>query len=538
MKALPLSGSEQLPGWEAWGPTLADLLDRHRDEIVVGWVELSFRKLPLSYASQFPRDVQLAALDVAVQEYIDFLRAGAHFQQPEAGLLSPRELFRAGVSPAEVVRRCWFGLEVISPLIRREFPSGSAARAGCFRALEECMSTTLGDFMAAYATEARRQIAEEHLRAATLLDVARETIATLDLDEILRRAAKALQSVAGTQRSIFFLLHENGVTADQISFFDSPSGPTHTTVDLSMSPASRLAADFQKPVSFYDAQTDPRLDAEAALRANVKSVLAVPAIVQGRVVGVATTVTHDYYREFTNQVIELAQGVANVVAPAIENARLHQKVEESAVIRERVRLAREIHDHLAQVLGFLSLKLSSATDSLSEGALGHVYTELMQMAQVVSDAQADLREDITALRTTPLGRGFLATLREYIAEYRTDYGLDVSLAIDDERLIHFTDKTSVQILRVVQEALSNVRKHAEAQTARVSIERKGGEILIAVEDDGRGFHPSVASEGRRHFGLQIMRERAESVGGSVDVISPRQGGTRVLLRVPAPLGGD
>ncbi len=127
-------------------------------------------------------------------------------------------------------------------------------------------------------------------------------------------------------------------------------------------------------------------------------------------------------------------------------------------------------------------------------------------------------------------------MREYLNEYRSDYGLDTRLVADADE-IQLSPEVEAQVFRIVQEALTNVRKHAQASRAWIRFERDDGLCCITIEDDGQGFDPDQATwDSQRHFGLQIMPERARNVGGSLELDSHPGKGTRVLIRVPLSSG--
>jgi signal transduction histidine kinase len=128
--------------------------------------------------------------------------------------------------------------------------------------------------------------------------------------------------------------------------------------------------------------------------------------------------------------------------------------------------------------------------------------------------------------------GLLPTLQEYLAEYRTHYGLDAHLVVEGDGSVELTSEVASQLLRIIQEALTNVRKHSGAKSVRVCCREDQDQICINIEDDGRGFYPGETDEAQQHFGLQIMRERAESVGGSLELESQPGQGTRVVVRMP------
>jgi len=132
------------------------------------------------------------------------------------------------------------------------------------------------------------------------------------------------------------------------------------------------------------------------------------------------------------------------------------------------------------------------------------------------------------------GLGLVPTLSEYLHEFSQQAGLEVKLEVRQESdITHLAPEVEVQLVRIVQEALHNVRKHAGARTAWVRFSREGADILMSVEDDGVGFDPAVPpADGRRHFGLASMRERAESVGGVLTVRSLGGTGTQVVVRLP------
>ena len=133
----------------------------------------------------------------------------------------------------------------------------------------------------------------------------------------------------------------------------------------------------------------------------------------------------------------------------------------------------------------------------------------------------------------------MPSLSEHLADYQLHYNLDVVLDADVDAAALLDASTGVQVIRIIQEALTNARRHARASHAWVRIHRLDDQIRVSVEDDGRGFEPSAAlPQDRPHFGLQVMRERAEKVGGNLAVDSRPGRGVKVELRLPcSPAGG-
>ncbi|HYL81691.1 MAG TPA: GAF domain-containing sensor histidine kinase, partial [Candidatus Acidoferrum sp.] len=231
---------------------------------------------------------------------------------------------------------------------------------------------------------------------------------------------------------------------------------------------------------------------------------------------------------------ELMGGLAAQAAIAIGNARLYERARGVATLEERERLAREMHDGLAQALGFLSLKLALA-ERMAEGVAAEpMRKELAEMRKVTSVAYEEIRQAIFGLRTmVSRGLGLVPTLSEYLHEFSQQSGIQVQLLVSEEAgHLRFAPEVEVQLIRIVQEALNNVRKHSGARTARIRLWQETDDVSVAIEDDGVGFDPAGAPiDGRRHYGLSSMRERAESVGGTLAVRSEAGKGTQVILRV-------
>jgi nitrate/nitrite-specific signal transduction histidine kinase len=265
----------------------------------------------------------------------------------------------------------------------------------------------------------------------------------------------------------------------------------------------------------------------------VVSFLGVPLKRGERLLGLVGVMTRQR-RRFSQDDAQLLTRLANQVVVAIENARLYQQVRHLTAMEERDRLAREIHDHLAQSLGYLNVKASITDELLSGGQMAQAQASLHELREVAKETYTDVREAIFSLRETVLpGLGLLPSLREYLAEYRMHYGVEARLEVDDESLTQVPAHVGIQIIRIVKEALTNVRKHAGASKAWVRFEGDGDLTRIIVEDDGQGFDPAqIVGEGQRYFGLQIMRERAESVGGSLELDSRPGRGTRAVIHVP------
>ncbi|MHB1132417.1 MAG: sensor histidine kinase [Chloroflexota bacterium] len=213
--------------------------------------------------------------------------------------------------------------------------------------------------------------------------------------------------------------------------------------------------------------------------------------------------------------------------------RLLQQERAVATLREREHLARELHDGVGQVLGYVSLQTEAARKLLDDGKANAAGHHLAGLARVARDAHADVREYILSLRATPSEqRPFFQALSHYLQGYAQNYGVATSLtvppALDEGSL---ASETKAQLFRIIQEALSNARQHGGARRVKVAFALVEGLGRVEVEDDGAGFDPAAAAGGDG-LGLQFMRERAEQVGGRVEIQSVPGRGTRVVVSVP------
>jgi signal transduction histidine kinase len=211
-----------------------------------------------------------------------------------------------------------------------------------------------------------------------------------------------------------------------------------------------------------------------------------------------------------------------------------------ATLRERERLARELHDSLGQTLAAAHLQASTARLLLAQGETAQTDQCLEYMADMTLAAEADVREYLLAVKTAfSPDRPFFETLQEYVRRFSQQYSLRVELSIPLQLEAHGLEPAvEVQLLRIIQEALSNVRKHARAKKAQVIFSVSGLMSQIAIIDDGQGFDPAaIAARQAEGFGLQAMRERAEALGGSLEVISQPGEGTQVIVKVPLEKDG-
>jgi signal transduction histidine kinase len=236
--------------------------------------------------------------------------------------------------------------------------------------------------------------------------------------------------------------------------------------------------------------------------------------------------------EFSAEDEEALVRFATQSAIAIDNAYLHQQVGALAAAEERLRIAHEMHDGLAQVLAYVNTKAQAVKEFLRTGAAEQAGAQLDQLAAAAREVYTDVRESILGLRATSDPDTSLAeALRGYVEGWQDQTGVVADLAVDDIRL---PPPVELQIARIVQESLTNVRKHAHAGRVEIRMQQRDGAIRLTVADDGVGFTPGMPGAPRQfpRFGLATMRERVESVGGRIEVTSAPGQGTRIVVELP------
>ncbi len=243
-------------------------------------------------------------------------------------------------------------------------------------------------------------------------------------------------------------------------------------------------------------------------------------------------------RPYTTEERRLAGQMANLAAVALANSLLHERAQNLATLQERDRIAREVHDSLAQVLGYLSMKARATRELLREGRMEEVETALLEMGQTADDGYVDAREDILGLRTSARATGGLrGVLDEYLQKFSRQSGVATRLIVQEEVPFDLPAGAEIQLVRVIQEALTNVRKHAHASNAWVKLEWSDGVGRVTVGDDGLGFdptHPENPIDGG--YGIAAMRERMAKVGGHLAVESQPGRGVTVVATIPLKLG--
>lgn len=260
------------------------------------------------------------------------------------------------------------------------------------------------------------------------------------------------------------------------------------------------------------------------------SLAAVPLLVQGQEPLGAVLIGNQRKRRINQHQLSLLQTIAGQVVLVVQNSRLLADLEYKTLIEERNRLAREIHDGLAQTLGLLKLQVAQIRSSIGKGEFERSSKLLETCYSTVNEAYEDARQAIDGLRVSLVDSGFRGWLEQILRDFQESTGIDFEIQ-DHELRTELPSEVHVQLIRIVQEALSNVRKHARASKVWVEGVETDTEIVLEVRDDGIGFSPEDVSRPSKH-GLRGMQERANLIGADIKVISRNEEGTIVRLAIP------
>lgn len=343
--------------------------------------------------------------------------------------------------------------------------------------------------------------------------------AIVDQARRLLRADLAMLGLWDEDRQ--YLMLKNYATAEGLHPIESRHSKNAIVLD-----ALRADRAYRYP---DDEGESPRAWESVILQHEIRAALIVPLRLEEQAVGGLWVARVDA-RPFTAVDVIGLERLADQAVIALEHASMTAQLQSLAVTEERARIAREMHDGLAQVLGYLSLQLQTLEAYVRQGNCEQALAELSQARACIKDAQADVRENILSLRTTLSGEvGLIPALQQYVEEFSVQTGIDAQLIDECGERLNLSPLAEAQMVRIVQEALTNVRKHAHARHAQVRLALRRGCFATSITDDGVGISGQVL---RGHFGLQTMRERAESVGGGLTVNSEPGVGTQVELWIP------
>jgi signal transduction histidine kinase len=259
------------------------------------------------------------------------------------------------------------------------------------------------------------------------------------------------------------------------------------------------------------------------------SLLGVPVRLKNRTIGNLYLTDKVDATEFSDDDQRLVELFAAHAGVAIENARLHEAVQYLAVVDERERIGKDLHDGIIQTLYAIALSLEDVPDLMTEDA-AEASATVDRAIDTLNRAISDLRQFVVGLRPETIDRtDFTGLLAALVDQVRQNNVVEVELDVPDQR-IDLPAHARSELLQIAREALSNIARHAHATTARITVRRDDDRLRLEVADDGVGFDSSSAVR-RGHLGLANMRDRAGALGGALELGSGGPG-TTIIVTVP------
>ncbi|HSG14234.1 MAG TPA: GAF domain-containing sensor histidine kinase [Gaiellaceae bacterium] len=379
-----------------------------------------------------------------------------------------------------------------------------------------------------------RELEQRTSELEAVLAVGRAAASSLELEELLEASMDAILEVTGADVAEVWVRSSHAeLTLAGHRGLDGDAFAERTRFRLGEG-LPGLTAAAGAPVVVRDLEHDPRVAREALRTAGFEAYVGLPLKHREEIVGTLGVAAMDAAELATERELSLLDGIGQRVAVAIVNARLHERVLDGAVLEERVRIARDLHDGLAQVLGYINTQTQAVKRLVAVGNAEGARAELDAMEEAARAVYADVREAILGLRTSLPRQGLVPSLRQYLDEFSALTGVECTLDLGDGVAeLEPPPEVEIQVTHIVQEALANVRKHSSAENVTVGVDMLGAALTVRVVDDGRGFDPEAPPGARwPRFGLQTMRERAEAVGGEFVVESSPGSGTRVEVIIP------
>lgn len=383
------------------------------------------------------------------------------------------------------------------------------------------------------ANEVAAALENERLRGQevlTLYEVDQTIRAELNLAKLLDRLLdKTIETCGAENGSIMLFDEENGMLVPW-TWRGLVERPGNVPCGENQGLAGWVAATLQSSM-VHDVREDARWRPSEATADLIRSAIVVPMAIGGKLIGVIN-LGHHLSHAFSTRNLNLLSTVASQAALAIRNAQLYMRSEELVIAEERSRIAREIHDGIAQDLAFLILKVEICRKLLKEDPNG-AEKELVDIKSTLRRNVKEVRRSIFALRPIALEvMGLAPALRKYVREFGQQNDLEVDVAISEETM-EIPPKLETALFRLAQEALNNVRKHAQASQVWVSLDREDKDnISLMIRDDGLGFDLREATSRRGRFGLLNMKERIEKAGGIFEIETAPGQGTKVRATLP------
>jgi nitrate/nitrite-specific signal transduction histidine kinase len=378
-------------------------------------------------------------------------------------------------------------------------------------------------------THLEQKVASRTKELATLNAIAAQVSHSLDLELILNSALDKVLDAMGMDTGQAFRLDVEHETLVPIAHRGLSEEFVRRTARLPLSASfiSEVAETGQPIVRTLSDYPETELR-ELLEDEGLHLLIGIPLIAQGRIVG-AINLGSRTMRPITSEELTLLAAIGQQIGVAVENARLYEQAQQLAIVKERNRLARDLHDSVTQALYGVTLYAEAATRQLQSADTGMVVEHLAEIRSTAQESLREMRLLIFELRLPMLKtEGLVAALQARLEAVEARSGLGTDLTVEGDGQL--SAEAEEGLYRIAQEALNNVLKHAQASSVSVRLHQNDRTVTLEIEDDGIGFEPSAARE-QGGFGLRGMEERTARLGGELTVLSRPGAGTCIRVEV-------
>lgn len=482
--------------------------------------------------SQAPEPRQRELLDAAVRGVLVATHARGAYLEVEAPPLAPFALGHGTLAERPTTTtdpiRSW---ELTAsggraPLGRLWLDAPAEEVAGVVRVLE----------LAVDSAWSRAEVGHTAARLAALDSATRAIAGELDLDRVLQLIVDSVRELVSARYAALGIVDAtgrierfitSGVSAEDRAAIGAPPRG-HGVLGIII----REGRSFRIP----DVAKHPGAHGVPPGHPVMHAFLGVPIRIGGRTIGDFYLSERDGGAEFSEADQRLVEMFALHAAIAIQNARLHTRVQRLAVVDERIRIGRDLHDGIIQGIYAVALSLEDVAELIAAGDDAEAAARVDRAIDRLNSAITEIRTFIVGLGSGTAPTSLAMSLTGVVEDIRLDPDMNLELDLDEARSLaaDLTPEAAAQLQQIVREALSNVARHSGATRASVALRRDGDAAVLEIADDGRGFDPA-APRGAGHFGLANLHDRAASVGGTLRVVSAPGRGTRIIVRLPLAL---
>jgi signal transduction histidine kinase len=440
--------------------------------------------------------------------------------------------------------------EIAVPLLREDVLLGvldiESPQSNAFSQDDLDVLTTVADQLAVALENADLFVQERKRRTelALILEASQAANSSLVLDDVIQHVAEGIADAIGLPSCVIYLYDEEGDRLLPSAFVARDGSLLDTTRVSQVIPSTEtsqllrrifLAGHEASAIEMMSCEVDDELTRVLSPSA----VLAVPFVSKHQFLGLALLISHDAEYHFSSHQLRVAYGVAGSAALALENARLYTRSHSLGMAEERIRVARDIHDGIAQSLTAISLNLEAA-ESLMGRKPEKAQSKIVRALELARGTLDDARRSVLDLRASALQELTLTDaverrLQQFVRDAEQQAKHVTNTFASDAMYGRLSSRLELSLYRIFEAALDNVEQHSNASHVGVTLAREGDDVILTVRDNGRGFDVDSVLAGHQpgnKFGLVAIRERVRLLHGNLHVRSDDGQGTYLQVTVP------